>query len=366
MRYNATIEDQRKLEALAAKIEAGALAPADTSWNFDWADTVDSIIAQFGWAGLADACAFVDENYLAEKENGRWPKAKAAYRLPFKLPEDGELVAVWPAVKAATQAIRDSKAGLSLDAAEAAHRKLAAYWDAFGKQAPASPKQIKAQASPQKGDDDFPETVIVQQGRPEPQEMPRTIWVRDFEFPPTREFVETINRFEREDPSAPVMVIVDSYGGLVHDLLAMVAAMKTSKLEIHTCAIGVAMSCGSILLSCGAKGHRYAMPYSTVMVHEISSIALGNMSDLENEVEETKRLNKIYLTILAENCGTTLDEMMGVLRGDDGKREHYFSPEEAKAFGVVDDVVTDFSAILPGASVESQKPENTPEAGNEQ
>jgi ATP-dependent Clp protease protease subunit len=369
VKYFASIAEQQRQSAVAAHVSAHALAPVDAAWSWNWLETADEIIAQLGWAGLADACAFVDLDYPTDKTEG-FPTNKAAYKLPFKTLVDGKLVAVFEAVKAATQAIRDGKADLNADQSEQAHALLAAYWLAFGKQPPASPKQIqagmKSQASPQrprKDEGDLPETIVIQQAPQEPRGLPRTIWIRDFGFWAARDFVEDLNRMEREDPNQPVLVLIDSYGGYVHDLLVMVAAMKTSKLEIRTCAVGVAMSCGAILLSCGTKGKRYAMPYSTVMIHEVSSIAFGSMADLENEVEETKRLNEILFTILAENCGLSLAELMETLRGDNGRREHYFSPEDAVAFGIVDEVVTDFSAILPMVAASA---ETTPTAGGQQ
>lgn len=191
----------------------------------------------------------------------------------------------------------------------------------------------------------------------EPKKMPRTIWVRDFYLGAAQAFIEDLWRFYDEDPAAPVLVMVASYGGPVDGLLPMIAAIEQAPMEIRTCCIGAAMSAGAVLLSSGAKGQRYILKYSRVMIHEVSGFSFGNISDIENEVEEARRMNELVMGILAENCGVSLDDLISELRGEDGAREHYFDPAGAVAFGMADKVIesTELFSIVPSDSIQSNQ-----------
>jgi len=100
-------------------------------------------------------------------------------------------------------------------------------------------------------------------------------------------------------------VIIDSYGGDVYSLMAMVDMMQACKIKLATIVEGKAMSCGGVLLTCGAEGYRFAAPSSTVMIHEVSSMARGKNEEIKSNAVETDRLNEILLRMMAKNCGKT-------------------------------------------------------------
>lgn len=98
-------------------------------------------------------------------------------------------------------------------------------------------------------------------------------------------------------------IIIDSYGGDVYSLLSIVDMMKACKVKLATIVEGKAMSCGSVLLTCGTDGYRFAAPHATVMIHEVSSMAWGKNEEIKSNSVETDRLNEIILRMMAKNCG---------------------------------------------------------------
>jgi len=98
-------------------------------------------------------------------------------------------------------------------------------------------------------------------------------------------------------------IIIDSYGGEVYSLLGIVDMMKACKVKLATIVEGKAMSCGSVLLTCGAEGYRFAAPSATVMIHEVSSMAWGKNEEIKSNAVETDRLNEVILRMMAKNCG---------------------------------------------------------------
>ena len=191
-----------------------------------------------------------------------------------------------------------------------------------------------------------PDEIVVRYEEPDIAPY-RTIWVRDFGIGAAKEFYEELEAMYRENPEKPVLVMVASYGGYVDGLFAMVDAINAFPFEVWTCCFGVAMSCGAVLLSAGTKGRRYSLRNATVMIHEITGFIWAQAPDIKNEAEEAERINTRVLTILAENCGMTFEELMTVMRGQDGAREHYFDADGAKTFGIVDEIVESLPNIIP-------------------
>ena len=100
-----------------------------------------------------------------------------------------------------------------------------------------------------------------------------------------------------------IPVIIDSYGGQVYSLMAMISAIKHAELPVATIIEGKAMSCGAILFSFGEQGLRFMDPDATLMIHDVSSMAWGKVEEIKVSAEETDRLNKIVYTMMARNCG---------------------------------------------------------------
>jgi ATP-dependent Clp protease protease subunit len=139
---------------------------------------------------------------------------------------------------------------------------------------------------------------------------------------------------ESENPSKDISFYINSPGGVVSSGLAIYDTMQYIRSPVSTVCIGMAASMGSLLLSAGAKSKRYALPNARVMVHQPSGGAQGQAADIEIEAREIltlrDRLNKIYV----RHTGRTLEEIERAL-----ERNRYMSADEARDFGIVDEVV---------------------------
>jgi len=140
---------------------------------------------------------------------------------------------------------------------------------------------------------------------------------------------------ESENPNKDIAFYINSPGGIVTSGLAIYDTMQYISPPVSTVCIGQAASMGSLLLAAGAEGKRYALPNSRIMVHQPSGGAQGQATDIEIQAKEIlalrKRLNEIYV----EHTGQKIDVIEQAL-----ERDRYMTPDEAKDFGIVDEVVT--------------------------
>ena len=140
---------------------------------------------------------------------------------------------------------------------------------------------------------------------------------------------------EAEDPSKDIHLYINSPGGVVSAGFAIYDTMKYIKCDVSTICIGMAASMGAFLLAGGTKGKRYALPNSEIMIHQPSGGAQGQATDIqitaENIIKTKERLNRI----LAENTGKPIEVIAA-----DTERDNYMSAEEAKAYGLIDEVIT--------------------------
>jgi ATP-dependent Clp protease protease subunit len=140
---------------------------------------------------------------------------------------------------------------------------------------------------------------------------------------------------ESENPKKDISFYVNSPGGVVTSGLAIYDTMQYIRPDVATVCIGQAASMGSLLLTAGAKGKRYSLPNSRIMIHQPSGGVQGQATDIEIQAREIlslrKRLNEIYVT----HTGQTLDMIEKSV-----ERDKFLSPDEAKAFGLIDEVVT--------------------------
>ena len=139
---------------------------------------------------------------------------------------------------------------------------------------------------------------------------------------------------ESEDPKKEISLYINSPGGLVTAGLGIYDTMQYIKPEINTLCIGQAASMGSFLLAAGAKGKRFSLPNSRIMVHQPSAGFQGQATDIEIHANEVlslkKRLNEIY----SKHTGKSVDEIKSAL-----ERDNFMTPENAKDFGLIDKVV---------------------------
>jgi ATP-dependent Clp protease protease subunit len=139
---------------------------------------------------------------------------------------------------------------------------------------------------------------------------------------------------ESENPSKDISFYINSPGGVVSAGLAIYDTMQYSRSPVSTVCIGMAASMGSLLLTAGAKGKRFALPNARIMVHQPSGGAQGQATDIEIQAREIlslrKRLNEIYV----RHTGQPIEAIERKL-----ERDSYMSAEEAREFGLVDQVV---------------------------
>jgi len=134
-----------------------------------------------------------------------------------------------------------------------------------------------------------------------------------------------------------IPIFIDSYGGEVYSLFAILDIISTATKPIATIALGKAMSCGSILLACGSPGFRFVGPYSTVMIHDAASMSFGKIEELKADVFEADRLNTKMYNILDEKCNKKKDYFYRLM----GERKHaniYLSPHEAVQHGLAEHI----------------------------
>ncbi|MEK0444820.1 MAG: hypothetical protein RLZZ399_141 [Verrucomicrobiota bacterium] len=171
---------------------------------------------------------------------------------------------------------------------------------------------------------------------------------------------------QMEDPKKDIHLYINSPGGSVTAGLAIYDTMQFMTCDVNTYCIGMAASMGAVLLAAGTKGKRFALPNSDIMIHQVSGGAQGTASDVERTVEFMFKLKKRLISLLAHHTGKS-DEQVKI----DSDRDYYMTAEEAKEYGLVDEVVKSRKEI-PGGPVKSDsaavraesappKPEAAPE-----
>ena len=139
---------------------------------------------------------------------------------------------------------------------------------------------------------------------------------------------------ESEDPDKDIHLYINSPGGVVTAGLAMYDTMQYIKPDVSTICIGQAASMASILLAAGAPGKRYALPQARIMIHQPSGGAQGQSTDIQIQAKEILRLRETANEILAKHTGQK-PEAINV----DTERDNFMSAEDAKAYGLIDEVV---------------------------
>ena len=140
---------------------------------------------------------------------------------------------------------------------------------------------------------------------------------------------------ESEDPDKDVQMYINSPGGSVTAGLAIYDSMQYIKPDVATICLGSAASMGALLLSSGAKGKRYALPYSRIMVHQPWGGAQGQATDVEIHAREILRLRELLNEILAGNTGQSLAKIQ-----QDTERDYFMSSAQAKEYGIIDHLMT--------------------------
>ena len=140
---------------------------------------------------------------------------------------------------------------------------------------------------------------------------------------------------ESEDPNKDIQLYINSPGGMVTAGMAIYDTMQYIKCDVSTICIGLAASMGAFLLAGGTKGKRFALPNSEIMIHQPSGGAKGQATEIQIAAENILKTRNKLNEILAANTGKSVEEI-----ARDTERDNYMTAQEAKEYGLIDEIVT--------------------------
>lgn len=146
------------------------------------------------------------------------------------------------------------------------------------------------------------------------------------------------------DDSADISLWIHSPGGSVPAMLAIRDVMNVVPCDVSTLALGIACSAGQFLLSAGARGKRRAMPHARILMHQGSAGIGGTAADVELQADDLRYTRDTVLGLIAEDTGRPLEQIF-----EDSIRDRWFSAEQARDYGFVDEVVRNFTDVVPHA-----------------
>lgn len=139
---------------------------------------------------------------------------------------------------------------------------------------------------------------------------------------------------EREDPDKDISLYINCPGGIISAGLAIYDTMQLIRPDVSTICVGLAASMGTVILCSGTKGKRYALPNATIHLHQASGGAQGQASDIEIAAREIMRLQNVIRGILVKHTGQSTKKVT-----HDTDRDFYLNPEQAVAYGLVDEIL---------------------------
>lgn len=146
--------------------------------------------------------------------------------------------------------------------------------------------------------------------------------------------VAQILYLQSEDPERPISLYINCPGGVIYHGLAIYDTMRHVHAPVHTYAVGVTASMGTVLLASGDAGHRYALPHATVHMHPAGGSAQGYAPDVEIQYKELKRVEDLLHRLLAEHTGQTVEQIAA-----DFERDRFMTAQEAVDYGLVDQIL---------------------------
>jgi ATP-dependent Clp protease protease subunit len=140
---------------------------------------------------------------------------------------------------------------------------------------------------------------------------------------------------DREDPAKDIQLYINSPGGMVYAGMAIYDTMQLVRAPISTIAVGVTASFGTVLLTAGAKGKRYALPHATIHMHQPLGGAQGQATEIEIQAKEILRLREDLNQILSHHTGQPIERI-----AEDTERDRYMTALQAKDYGLIDEVLS--------------------------
>lgn len=147
-------------------------------------------------------------------------------------------------------------------------------------------------------------------------------------------FLDQITMLEYLDPTTSINVYINSPGGSVSSALAMYDAITTCSCPVRTVSLGLCASAAVLIGASGNKGNRLVSANATVMVHQISTMMMGSSCELDNEVQEVRRLQDVYNKILSKETGRSVKQIQ-----EDMKQNYYMTAQESIKFGIFDKIL---------------------------
>ena len=148
---------------------------------------------------------------------------------------------------------------------------------------------------------------------------------------------------ESDEPDQDIYLYINSPGGQVSSGMAIYDTMQYIKPDVQTICIGQAASMGAMLLAAGAQKKRFALPHSRIMIHQPSGGFQGQHTDIEIQAKEITRIRAILDSILAKHSGKNVDQV-----NKDTERDHYLTADEAKTYGLIDNVISNRDEVQKG------------------
>src|SRR3984885_2156015 len=145
-----------------------------------------------------------------------------------------------------------------------------------------------------------------------------------------------------EDTDADVALWINSPGGSVPSMLAIRDIMRLVPCDVSTLALGIACSAGQFLLSAGTKGKRFALPHAPILMHRGSAGIGGSAVDIEVQADDLRHTVNTVLGIIAEDTGQPVERIF-----DDSLHDHWYTAEQAREFGFIDQIVDSFGQVMP-------------------
>jgi ATP-dependent Clp protease protease subunit len=139
---------------------------------------------------------------------------------------------------------------------------------------------------------------------------------------------------QSEDAERPISLYINCPGGVIYHGLAIYDTMRHVQAPVHTYAVGVTASMGTVLLASGDAGHRYALPHATVHMHPAGGSAQGYAPDVEIQYKELKRVEDLLHKLLSKHTGQTAEQI-----ASDFERDRFMTAEEAVEYGLVDQIL---------------------------
>ena len=152
--------------------------------------------------------------------------------------------------------------------------------------------------------------------------------------------VAQLLHLEAEDPDKDIVMYINSPGGHVYAGLAIYDTVQYIKPDVSTVCMGMAMSMGAVLLLGGAKGKRFSLPNGKIMIHQGSAGFSGTPADIDIQAREVLSLRRRMAEIIAEHSGQTIEQVE-----KDIDRDRFMTADEAKTYGIIDDILTNRSEI---------------------